>query len=719
MKNMKQYIPFLLMALLLSCAKQEIPADTQEEGEAVCLGVSIAPQTGKTELGQFAEGKYPTLWQTGDQISVNGKTSAALTEDQAGKSTALFSFRGKITAPFNFLYPATISEDVVTFPDTQEYCAGTFDPASTPMWASVSEFTDAQLNHLSSLLRFDVKGGCTLKEISLSAVGSEPLSGSFKMVKDGNGAFTGEMQAQETAPALTFSFGDGLVLDESNPLPVYIAIPYGTYSKGIRAILTSSEDEVMMLTFFSEGKEVKPSKVLHFEEVVNFVPGADGADYIYTEEDLANLEYSVNSKAYIMDDITLTDGWQAIPAFAGVIDGLDHTLTASGALFNQTSDGGEMTIKNLNLTSASGAVGPFINVSAGEIALESCSLSDMTDIPVKMTGGSLRISDCSFVGNCTGVNKASAVSMTGGNMDVSGTVFKNNGSTSANSSSVISLGNPCKGSLVTLRDCVFDSNKSKGASNGVMVMVAQFAGTLYMTNCVVAGNVNNRYGIIHQSANTTATGDTESFIGINNCLFYDNYGTASNADGCNISIAGRHLIMNSTFVNTADHKSIMNLRCGALGTASISVGGDKSSIIVNNIFKNDFANTNCFDAGAANKYYQTLIGYNRYSKGFNSSFGGVKFDAADLNKDTAGTYNPDGYLWTWTPSEDDKAAMLSSDIETYVAGKTDASFSDYVTSYFTWLKSQEFGSRNALEVDLYGNVRDKSEYWPGCYQANQ
>ena len=97
---MNRFIPISSLLLSVACTVQGLPRDIQQEsGEIAGLCVSIAPHAGKTELGQFAEGKYPTLWQEGDQISVNGKTSAALTGDQAGKSTALFSFRGKITAP--------------------------------------------------------------------------------------------------------------------------------------------------------------------------------------------------------------------------------------------------------------------------------------------------------------------------------------------------------------------------------------------------------------------------------------------------------------------------------------------------------------------------------------------------------------------------------------------------------------------------------------------
>lgn len=710
-------IPLLLTAVFVSCTRQA-PYEDQTD-DVITLGVSLPDHGSKTALGLYDSGKYPTLWAEGDQVSVGGRTSAALSVEQAGASTAMFSFRGKITSPFNILYPATTSEDEVSFPSTQNYREGSFDPASTPMWGSTLEFESAQLQHLSSLLRFDVVGSCTLKELTLSAPGGEPLSGKFAMTKDENGMFTGKLEAMDVSSSLNVSFGDGLALDVSVPVPVYVAIPAGSFKRGMRVVLTSDEGEVMLLTFFSDGREVAPSKVLHFGELVKFTPGESEIDYIYDEEDLANLEYSVNSKAYLMDDITLSDQWQALPAFNGVIDGLDHTIVVSGALFNQSAAGSMMKIKNLNFTSSASAVGPFFNVTGGELSFDACSFTGLSDNLVKMTGGITRISNCSFTGNCTGVNKVIAVSMTGGNLEVSGSIFKDNGSTASNSSSLFSFGNPCKDSFITFRDCVFDSNKTKGASNGVMVMVTQFAGTVYMTNCVVAGNVNNRYGIIHQSANSTTTGDTKSFIALNNCLFYDNRGTASAADGCNMSIAGRHLIMNSTFVNTADHKSIMNLRCGALGTSTISVGGDKSSVIVNNIFKNDFSTANCFDAGAANKYYLTLLGYNRYNKGYNTSFGGVKFDQADMNVDTAGSYDIDGYLWSWTPSAEDKQAMLSSDIEAYVRSKADVSMSDYIDSYFSWLKSQVYGPSNALEVDLYGNVRNVYEYWPGCYQKNQ
>ena len=55
---MNRIIPISLLLLSVACTVQEPPRDIQQEsGEIVSIGVSIAPQAGKTELGQYAEGK--------------------------------------------------------------------------------------------------------------------------------------------------------------------------------------------------------------------------------------------------------------------------------------------------------------------------------------------------------------------------------------------------------------------------------------------------------------------------------------------------------------------------------------------------------------------------------------------------------------------------------------------------------------------------------------
>ncbi len=90
----------------------------------------------KTCIGGKDGNIYRTCWQEGDRISLNGVPSAALDAEQDGQRTASFVFRGGLYAPFNILYPATESADVVTFPAEQHHVSGSFDPAAAPMWAS-------------------------------------------------------------------------------------------------------------------------------------------------------------------------------------------------------------------------------------------------------------------------------------------------------------------------------------------------------------------------------------------------------------------------------------------------------------------------------------------------------------------------------------------------------------------------------------------------------
>ena len=97
-----------LIILALSCAKeQEIPETPAPEGGKTEFSASL-PDT-KVCLGEKDGDSYPTLWQAGDQISVNGAQSDALTADDgySGTSYAKFIINGVVSAPYNSAYPAS------------------------------------------------------------------------------------------------------------------------------------------------------------------------------------------------------------------------------------------------------------------------------------------------------------------------------------------------------------------------------------------------------------------------------------------------------------------------------------------------------------------------------------------------------------------------------------------------------------------------------------
>ena len=68
--------------------------------------LSVSLDGSRTQLGEKADGVYPLLWSEGDAIAVNGTVSAALTAEQAGQSSAQFTYEGDVVRPYNVVYPA-------------------------------------------------------------------------------------------------------------------------------------------------------------------------------------------------------------------------------------------------------------------------------------------------------------------------------------------------------------------------------------------------------------------------------------------------------------------------------------------------------------------------------------------------------------------------------------------------------------------------------------
>ena len=100
MRHFTKFLSTDVVALLaFSCT-----TDTTED-----LGVAVGGQTtltisleeSRTQLGEKADGLYPLYWSEGDQLSLNGVASAALTADQAGAASTQFTFDGVIgSVPF-------------------------------------------------------------------------------------------------------------------------------------------------------------------------------------------------------------------------------------------------------------------------------------------------------------------------------------------------------------------------------------------------------------------------------------------------------------------------------------------------------------------------------------------------------------------------------------------------------------------------------------------
>ncbi len=247
----------------MGCAKNDGPAEPDVETGSVngmVLRASMPDGVTRTTLSE----DYQVLWQTGDKVSVNGSLSNAVTSTDNGKKAVKFTINGTLSAPYKVLYPGTTSANVISLPATQNYVAGSFDPAAAASFGNARKSGDAyiaSLTHFCGVLRFALNGSATLSKIELNSLGGEKLYGDFTLATDGDG-FTGSWTGG-TAGTLTYSFGSGLALGSSDT-PICVAIPAQAYASGLEALVYQQDGAYMRLKFWGSGETLGPDDIIEF-----------------------------------------------------------------------------------------------------------------------------------------------------------------------------------------------------------------------------------------------------------------------------------------------------------------------------------------------------------------------------------------------------------------------------------------------------------------------
>ncbi len=371
--NINRLVILSALALLgTSCVQEFAEPDGGQAGREIEIGVSLPGAVTKTTLGAETDGKYPTLWSEGDVISLNGIKSVPLKAEDAGKNVASFKFKGDITYPYNILYPGTDESSKVLFPAVQQHMSGSFDPVAVPMYNSSRSFENVTLSHLSSLLKFSLTSAesVTLSQIQVTSMGGENLSGSFKMVADEAGLFTGVMIPETGSVSASLSFGEQGVQLSSQPQEFFISIPHGTYSKGFTALLITEDDKVMTLKFYTKDGEqvIAPAKVIEFE-TVEFA-GEDSILLIKTVEELQALGDNQGdySEAVLVADLDFTGKvWTPLDEISITLSGAGHALKGLSAPLCKTLSG---TVKDMSIDAevdSHGVVAPFAETLSGQL----------------------------------------------------------------------------------------------------------------------------------------------------------------------------------------------------------------------------------------------------------------------------------------------------------------------------------------------------------------
>ena len=375
MKTFTKLFSAIVVALLaFSCA-----TDVTED-----LGVNVGGQTtitisleeSRTQLGEKVDGTYPLYWSEGDQISVNGIASSALSAAAEGSATAAFTFDGVLSHPYNVVYPAS-SANEVTFPTSQSFKPGTFCAGAAPMYGYAAGEGDAiQLHNLAGVLRIAVSGDKTLSSIVLEAEQGY-LAGTYA-VDCATGALT--LVEGTGSKCVSYTLGEGLVLS-SEATPLYITVPAGSYGK-VSVSLYAVSGEKMTLQFDTTEKPVLAGMVREFG-AFEYV-GALGNEFIIDSVD-ALFAFAANPtrNARVTANLDLTNvQWTPIEGYAYTFDGGNFEIKGLTApLFG----GCAASIKNVKLVDVNivetvnpnvGALARYIQAPGSEpLTVDNCSVS--------------------------------------------------------------------------------------------------------------------------------------------------------------------------------------------------------------------------------------------------------------------------------------------------------------------------------------------------------
>jgi len=382
-KTMKLFGAIMSAIILAACSQTELkdaPAPSDGGNGTNKLVAGIAEVQGKTAISGEEAGVYKIRWNADDAISVNGVTISN-PELSADNLTATFDGTG-LEAPYRALYPAALVDAgsferytvngtdttgykstngnwydflTVTFPETQHYTAGTFDP-TVAMLAASAENNVLTMTHICSYIKLTVTGSAAnIRRVTLT-------HGDFKSGITGKFAVVFKENGLVSTTVVTGQAKDNLVMDcgeegVASGTPIYIAVPERNFTGGL--VITAEDVNGKLSSIKSDPFSFydHPGIVLPVNLPFSATPAEKGQirsanDWELFAADMnanRNLDrWIVGGKVEIVADITAT-ALSRVSNWTYILDGKNHTITqtaGTGPLFLDI-DGG--TVKDLTL----------------------------------------------------------------------------------------------------------------------------------------------------------------------------------------------------------------------------------------------------------------------------------------------------------------------------------------------------------------------------------
>ena len=482
MKNFTKLFMAVTALVAISCT-----TDVTEDLGVNLTGpttITVSLEESRTQLGEKADGVYPLYWSEGDQISVNGAASAALTE--GGIASATFTFGTTLSHPYSVVYPAAAANEV-TFPASQEYVAGTFAAGVAPMYGYAASASEAiQLHHLAGALRFDVSGAATLSSLTVEAENGN-LASTYTV-----DCATGALALVEgtASSKVTLTFGEGLALT-TEATPIYVVVPAGEYGV-VTVTLNTTEGEKMVVKFNTSAKAISAGKVREFTPFVFAANATDEAFVIDSKEALIAFAANPARSAVVTANIDMTgETWTTIPEY--------------GAF---TFDGGNFEIKGLNAPLFGTTYANIKNVKLVDVNYEETTNAFSGAIACVLHG---TMSNCSVSGNIT-INNTSYAGAVGNYADVAyaGVVGLCNGGTMTNCTNNANI---TLVSLVGNTTCAVNA----GGVVGGAVNGCKFNGLVNNGDIVFSGSTPKNFYLSGVVGRAQGVADQTPFTELNNC----------------------------------------------------------------------------------------------------------------------------------------------------------------------------------------------------------
>lgn len=394
------YISLALIAsAAVSCVKEDMTDNDTPvvEGKTLVLeavapaDVTADPLGTKTTMVPNDE-NYSVLWSENDAISVNGVTSSSIRIAADNAKSATFTVSG-VEAPCCAVYPAAVASDfeaasaLVTLPATQEYIAGSFDPAAAVMLGYMEEEGTLSFSHAMAYLYLTINtvddyDNDNIKTVTVKSLGTEPMSGAFTATFDAEGCTMAPAEGTASTEVTLDCGAEGV----AKGTPVVVALPAGTYPSGLVITITDVNGHTKTQTAATEldlkagyvytaTLRVAAPGIYNVAGYNAFAAAVNAGDYsawVNPQDGEVNLYADITTDT----DYVYVDEAE----FDGTFDGNGHTMTSTDRslpMFKTIAATGE--VKNLNLVNTfqaltqfgEGAFSGFAKVNLGLI--DGCS----------------------------------------------------------------------------------------------------------------------------------------------------------------------------------------------------------------------------------------------------------------------------------------------------------------------------------------------------------